>query len=55
MADCLALEVLNFPTNALSFGWFQFCDILDKRPRHTVDSRADIEVQDGVGYFSVKV
>ena len=53
VADCLALEVLDATTDALSFGWFQLVNVLHKRSRHTVDCRTDVNVEDGVGDFAV--
>lgn len=53
MADCLALEVLYSTTNAFSFGGFQLVNVLHEASRHTVHSRTDVDVEDGVGDFSV--
>lgn len=55
VADSLELEVLYATTNAFSFGRFQLVDICHECPRHTVNGRAHIEVQDGIGYFAVKI
>lgn len=55
MSDGGALEVLDATTNALSFGGFQPVNVRHESTRHTVDCRADIDVEDGVGDFSVKV
>ena len=48
LPDGIALEVLDATTNAFSFGRFQLRYVRDKCPRHTVDGRADVKVQDGV-------
>ena len=53
MADCLALEVLYSTTNAFSFGGFRLVNVLHEASRHTVHSRTDVDVEDGVGDFSV--
>lgn len=53
MADCLALEVLYSTTNAFSFGGFQLVNVLHEASRHTVHSRTDVDVEDGVGDLSV--
>ena len=53
MSDGGALEVLDATTNALSFGRFQLVNVLHESSRHTVHSRTDVDVEDGVGDFSV--
>ena len=55
LPDGIALEVLDATTNAFSFGRFQLRYVRYKCPRHTVNCWAHIDIEDVVGYFSVKI